>query len=199
MSHQRASLSTSPSPGPRDRQTNWARTWLVCCCQEAWHWRWHCALLSPSGAADCLHRIRRPVLIRTAPLPSQIASSAHACSSVGSCSTAQHSTAPQLAMHLLHILAAICTYRVICAIQEPLCGAWRRPTQVSQGHLSVLVALAVHEPLCCALIRGSRNAALGPPIAATAASPGAGEPSKRRGSGEVWLSLRSTEERDRIA
>ena len=149
--------------------------------------------------ADCLHRIRRPVRMRTAPLPSQIASSAHACSSVGSCSTAQHSTAPQLAMHLLHILAAICTYRVICAIQEPLCGAWRRPTQVSQGHLSVLVALAVHEPLCCALIRGSRNAALGPPIAATAASPGAGEPSKRRGSGEVWLSLRSTEERDRIA
>ena len=46
------------------------------------------------AAADCLHQIRRPVLIRTAPLPSQIASSAHACSSVGSCSTA-------LAMHLL--------------------------------------------------------------------------------------------------
>jgi hypothetical protein len=52
-------------------------------------------------------------------------------------------------MHLLHILAAIDSN---LRIQEPLCGAWRRPTQVSQGHLSV--AVAVHEPLCCALIRG---------------------------------------------
>jgi hypothetical protein len=40
-------------------------------------------------------------------------------------------------MHLLHILAAIDSN---LRIQEPLCGAWRRPTQVSQGHLSVAVA-----------------------------------------------------------
>lgn len=60
---------------------------------------------------------------------------------------------------LLHILAATA---IICAIQEPLCGAWRRPTQVSQGHLSA--AAAVHEPPVLradSSVARSRNAALG--------------------------------------
>lgn len=158
MSHQRASLSTSPSPGPRDRQTNWARTWLVCCCQEAWHWHWHwhCALLSPSvvplliaciksGVPSSFGRRHCPVRLRLRRMLARAWASA-----------AQHW---QCTCWLLHILAATA---IICAIQEPLCGAWRRPTQVSQGHLSA--AAAVHEPPVLradSSVARSRNAALG--------------------------------------
>ena len=171
-------LSTTPSPGPRDRQTNWARTWLVCCCQEAWHW--HCALLSPSvvplliaciksGVPSSFGRRHCPVRLRLRRMLARAWAAA-----------AQHW---QCTCWLLHILAATA---IICAIQEPLCGAWRRPTQVSQGHLSA----AVHEPLCCALIRAlharatplwaadrirSSSRMHGPP------GLGLGEPSKRRG------------------
>jgi hypothetical protein len=73
--------------------------------------------------------------------------------------------------------------------------------QVSQGHLSV----AVHEPLCCALIRALHARAT--PLWAADRSSHMGtaprdwdlENRASAGSGEVWLSLRSTEERDRIA
>lgn len=198
MSHQRASLSTSPSPGPRDRQTNWARTWLVCCCQEAWHW--HCALLSPSvvplliaciksGVPSSFGRRHCPVRLRLRRMLARAWAAA-----------AQHW---QCTCWLLHILAATA---IICAIQEPLCGAWRRPTQVSQGHLSA--AAAVHEPPVLradSSVARSRNAALGRRSDSQqqphARPPGTGtwRTEQAPGSGEVWLSLRSTDDRHRIA
>ena len=183
------SVRPCPRP-PHDRQTNWARTWLVCCCQEAWHWHWHwhCALLSPSVVPLLIACIESGVLSEWGQRHCPVRLRLRRMLARAWAAAAQHW---QCTCWLLHNLAATA---IICAIQEPLCGAWRRLTQVSQGHLSA----AVHEPLCCALIR-ALHARATPLWAADrirsssqqphARPPGTGtwRTEQAPGSGEVWL------------